>query len=456
MGCPTKQEWKRANNLVPLDLKGKVKLDVGGKKFFTTRAVLDAKKGFFRAVCEGVGAVEKDQEGCIFIDRSPAVFKHILNHMSNQPLPAELSEGDLEMLLIECEFYELEELSEMLGKKLPSSSGSSAVVAAKSSSLKNVDGNASVRAIADAIKADCAQRRKDFEQRKRNHGRLLAKINKTIPREKVRLQLQEESHVFSTTVETLKSKPGVLEVKFSHEWQGDVDEDGSVFINKDGSTFDIVLNLLRGYPMPFHLNKHERESLASDLEYFGLEGQFEPPKPAVDSEILAGLPNGAALLETLRTWLAGKSIGKCLYRDTRDGRDAQSFHQLCDNQGPTLVLVRSANGYVFGGAAMTSWVAEAGWVNSPANFIFTLTNPHNIAPTKFSCTDPATAMACNTGSGPIFGAGYDIRVSLIADGSGCHTAFPYSYGSDTTGKGDALFTGTRDFTLNQCEVLQLE
>jgi hypothetical protein len=155
-------------------------------------------------------------------------------------------------------FYELDDLSEVL--------------ATATTPLLTVDVNAPVKTIADAIKADCAQRRKEFDQRKKDYDRLLSKINKTISTEKVRLQLQEESHIFSTTVETLKSKPGVLEAKFSRSWNGDVDDDGSVFINKDGSTFDIVLNLLRGYPMPSHLSEHERESLESDLEYFGLIG----------------------------------------------------------------------------------------------------------------------------------------------------------------------------------------
>jgi hypothetical protein len=40
------EEW-RARNDVPVNWTGKVKIDVGGKKFFTTLPVLLAKGGFF-------------------------------------------------------------------------------------------------------------------------------------------------------------------------------------------------------------------------------------------------------------------------------------------------------------------------------------------------------------------------------------------------------------------------
>ena len=35
------------------------------------------------------------------------------------------------------------------------------------------------------------------------------------------------------------------------------------------------------------------------------------------------------------------------YKATRDGFDSQSFHSKCDNQGPTIVVIRSTIGYIF-------------------------------------------------------------------------------------------------------------
>ncbi len=52
------------------------------------------------------------------MDRSAFVFKHILNHMSMQPIPFDdLTPREREVLLLESEYYELHELAEALGKK---------------------------------------------------------------------------------------------------------------------------------------------------------------------------------------------------------------------------------------------------------------------------------------------------------------------------------------------------
>ncbi len=39
------EEWHKASGCVPLKWSGKIKIDVGGKKFFTTMPVLRAKEG---------------------------------------------------------------------------------------------------------------------------------------------------------------------------------------------------------------------------------------------------------------------------------------------------------------------------------------------------------------------------------------------------------------------------
>lgn len=38
-----------------------------------------------------------------------------------------------------------------------------------------------------------------------------------------------------------------------------------------------------------------------------------------------------------------------LYRATRDGFDAKDFHRVCDNQGPTITILRSKQRRLFGG-----------------------------------------------------------------------------------------------------------
>lgn len=75
------------------------------------------------------------------------------------------------------------------------------------------------------------------------------------------------------------------------------------------------------------------------------------PPPLADSDVVAGLhPDGRAsfLASLMTTWLPGGRAYSLLYRGTRDGLTAAQFHKRCDDMGPTLVLVKSDNGSVFG------------------------------------------------------------------------------------------------------------
>ena len=40
-----------------------------------------------------------------------------------------------------------------------------------------------------------------------------------------------------------------------------------------------------------------------------------------------------------------------IYKATRDGFEAENFHEKCDNQGKTIVIVKSDNNQIFGGYA---------------------------------------------------------------------------------------------------------
>ena len=67
---------------------------------------------------------------------------------------------------------------------------------------------------------------------------------------------------------------------------------------------------------------------------------------------------------------------KLLYKVSRDGLD--KFHKYCDNKGPTIIFVKSSNGYRFGGYTGISWASEFYhlWqgVNDKNSFLFSLNN----------------------------------------------------------------------------------
>jgi hypothetical protein len=78
------EERQRQHHWAPLEVRGRLKLDVGGKKFFTLVSTLRSKPGLLRAVCDGMGSVTLDQEKCLFIDRSPLAFEFVLNYLGDE------------------------------------------------------------------------------------------------------------------------------------------------------------------------------------------------------------------------------------------------------------------------------------------------------------------------------------------------------------------------------------
>ena len=60
-------------------------------------------------------------------------------------------------------------------------------------------------------------------------------------------------------------------------------------------------------------------------------------------------------------------------------------------------------------------------------------------------------MYCNPNYGPTFGGGHDIVIFDGGDAAQSYTSFPSSY-ADTLGRGNATFTGARDFTPADYEV----
>lgn len=49
---------------------------------------------------------------------------------------------------------------------------------------------------------------------------------------------------------------------------------------------------------------------------------------------------------------------------------ANSFHEACDNQGPTLMFVLANGGYVFGGYNPVSWLSDFLYTETEESYLF--------------------------------------------------------------------------------------
>ncbi|MBX9641612.1 MAG: TLD domain-containing protein, partial [Mycobacteriaceae bacterium] len=146
-----------------------------------------------------------------------------------------------------------------------------------------------------------------------------------------------------------------------------------------------------------------------------------------------------------------------LYRASRDGRDASSFHRLCDNQGPTITLIKDEQGNVFGGFAALSWHSNNTYSDDRSSFLFTLRNPRSSGSEAMKFVrnlSVSHGIYGAVGYGPTFGGGHDIYIDDGHSEQGSYVAFPYSY-VDSSGLGGAVFTGGRTFTAVEVEVFRV-
>jgi len=173
-----------------------------------------------------------------------------------------------------------------------------------------------------------------------------------------------------------------------------------------------------------------------------------------DSLILKESNRVNEFIKKIYEW-SGYNNMKLLYRGTRDGMEGNSFHNKCDNQGPTISLFKNDKGNIFGGYASTDWTSSNNYKSAPESFIFTLINIHGTEPTKFPNSDSRYSIYDHSDYGPRFGGGCDI--SIYKNGS--YSNFPHSY-QDILGKGKSIFTGdlnnnNQKFNLKEIEVFKI-
>jgi BTB/POZ domain-containing protein KCTD9 len=109
-----KDSRERTEN-VQLTSSRQVKLDVGGFKYSTTLTTLTADpNSMLAAMFSGRFPVEKNEEGCVFIDRDGRYFHHILNWLRNGNLPPFESGCEQQSLLMEAKYYQIISLVEFL------------------------------------------------------------------------------------------------------------------------------------------------------------------------------------------------------------------------------------------------------------------------------------------------------------------------------------------------------
>ncbi|KAK8815392.1 hypothetical protein WA158_003604 [Blastocystis sp. Blastoise] len=120
----------------------------------------------------------------------------------------------------------------------------------------------------------------------------------------------------------------------------------------------------------------------------------------------------------LVNWIGQEKKWKLLFRASDHDFKASEFHKYCDNKCPTVTIIKHIGHNkrinIFGGYTTQYWESrsENFWKYDSGSFLFTLSNEHDIPPTKYDILDPFNALYCDKNSGPCF-----LDISIEED---CH------------------------------------
>lgn len=171
-----------------------------------------------------------------------------------------------------------------------------------------------------------------------------------------------------------------------------------------------------------------------------------------------------------------------IYKGTQHGFGPTAFHKHCDGQAPTLIVIESKGGSIFGGFTKLLWSHNRGFKQDTDAFLFTLRNPNDNVPMKFPIAkDQSQHAVYHPGAGYLgemydyylFGFGGDglnffnfvestdyvtglcrgdLFIAANCNENNCSTIkFPCSY-TDTSGHGSKVFNGATYFTVKDIEV----
>ena len=179
--------------------------------------------------------------------------------------------------------------------------------------------------------------------------------------------------------------------------------------------------------------------------------------------------HGTTLLDSamsmqINEWIGSSKVQewKCLYKATRDTFAASVFHSKCDGKGPTVTVIRSTNGNIFGAYTPCKWASSGSYAYDKDSFLFSLVNSID-KQVRFKHSGSNLNSIYNaSGYGPTFGSGHDLYIvnnSNVTTGSYCNSSYSYPMtdelgtgwqnGSD---KSKNLFAGSYNFMTTEIEV----
>lgn len=139
---------------------------------------------------------------------------------------------------------------------------------------------------------------------------------------------------------------------------------------------------------------------------------------------------------------------KLLYSVTKDGDTSFKFHELCDNNNNTLILVNTDTNIIFGGFASKTWNSmELGRKKDSRSFLFSI-NKQKIYNPKFE----KFHLFCSDNDGPCFYS-FSIENTCLEKGGSCDEINKCNY--ENFEKDYEINDGNKYFKIKELEIYKI-
>ncbi len=132
--------------------------------------------------------------------------------------------------------------------------------------------------------------------------------------------------------------------------------------------YDVIVDCLKNEKINKELieansDNGDADELINEMKMMGIELSDENEKEirgCFDPRLL----RGSSILEDtqydkyLKEWLGSEHKWKLIYRASDNNYSAKSFHEHCDNEAPSLVIIKSHNDCIFGGYTTQTWKVD--------------------------------------------------------------------------------------------------
>eukprot|EP00347_Sterkiella_histriomuscorum_P017230 403350183 len=204
-----------------------------------------------------------------------------------------------------------------------------------------------------------------FEINQNNQNQVNSQINDSIKLNKTRLDNCEKTlEEFKMKIDKVSNRCEAIDIAL---------ESTNTKISSLEQIFQLQKDLNDDYSNKHKLLQNELDESKINLSEFIQSVKLDIDKH--DTQLVdanSQILNERALIDTLQLKIQEINEIKPTNSRSRDGFDADSFRQLCDDKGPTVSFILSEYGQVFGGFTSIPWTSADQPQSDPSAFVFSL------------------------------------------------------------------------------------